>query len=301
MDINSAYDLYIDHLQYERGLGKHTLAAYRTDIADFIAFVTCSYDHCSINISDIDRIKCKKFIRYLNGRKKLMPSTVKRKISALNSFFRYFVNEGLLLRNPFDHIKTPQQERSLPIFLSTKELDKLINTVIKHPGRTGLRDLICISVLRYTGCRRNELLSLMWKDINLENGSIKLSGKGKKERLVPIHPDLELYLKKYKQETTANGLLIKGQENKKLSNSSLRKIIKKYLSLAGLEGKNITTHKIRHSFATELLDKGVDIRIIQQWLGHEDISTTALYTHVSFKHLSKVWNNNNFGAETDEN
>jgi site-specific recombinase XerD len=291
MEIDEDLELFLKYLKFERESSMNTLIAYKRDIKDFILYLSENHELEIVNVQDIDKAIARKYLEYLSVNKDLKGTTIRRKVYALNSFFSYLNNEGLLDNNPFQSIKMPKKRKSLPVFLSSCELDKLIAAAKKHPNKhLGLRDLICLGILRYTGCRRSELLNLIWEDIEISSGSIKFLGKGNKERLVPIHPLLKGLLLEYKSQYVCpmNDLVIKGQNGKRLSNTGLRKILNKYLDLAGII-KNITPHKIRHSFATELLSKGVDIRVIQQWLGHESISTTAIYTHVTFEQLSNVW------------
>ncbi|WP_203288155.1 tyrosine-type recombinase/integrase [Metabacillus sp. cB07] len=289
MDYVTALDNFITYLKFERESSSHTLSAYRRDILDFIDFLNVNTD---LEIIDVKKSICKDYVHHLYTIKNYKGNTVRRKIYAVNSFYNFLLDEEIISENPFRKVRLPNKRRNIPVFLTTQELDKLIFTAERHPNKTsGMRDLICISILRYTGCRRNELLNLKWKHINFIDGSIKFTGKGNKERLVPIHPKLMKYLQKYNLQSESNweGYIVKGQKNNKLSNSSLKKITEKYLVFSGLSNKSITPHKIRHSFASELLRNGVDIRLIQQWLGHEEITTTAIYTHVTFDQLKNVW------------
>lgn len=293
MNYNSILNNYISYLLYERGSSDLTVKAYKSDIKEFISFLSLKWDIDKFSFDNIDKKTGREFLANLTLEKKYKETTIRRKMYAISSFFNYLESEEIIKQNPFLKLKIPnKKKKSIPIFLSSMELDKLIFTTEKYSSKYGdLRDLICISILRYTGCRRNELLNLKWDDVNTDVGSIKFLGKGNKERLVPLHPYLQNYLVQYKENffNKKSNWVIKGQNQEKLSNSALRKILIKYLKLAGLNQKNITPHKIRHSFASELLNNGVDIRIIQQWLGHENISTTAIYTHVTFEQLSDVW------------
>lgn len=291
MEIEKCLEDYISYLKYEKAYSRHTIDAYKRDINDFILFLL-SIASDPIHPQQISKGLGRKYVEYLNVEKKLKSSTISRKIYALSSYLSFLEIEGVIENNPFQKLEMPKKLKTLPVYLNSDELDKLILVTEKHSNAVnGIRDLICISILRFTGCRRNELLCLKWKDIDTNMKSIRFLGKGNKERLVPIHPVLKDYLLCYKSQVInpKEGLIIKGQNENRLSDSGFRKILNKYLKLAGLDGKNITPHKIRHSFATELLSKGVDIRIIQQWLGHENISTTAIYTHVTLEHLSSVW------------
>ncbi len=289
MHYSVAIDQYLNYLKYERESSFHTVTAYKRDIIEFIFFIGLEVNSPLI---EIERKSTKEYLEYLHLKKNFKSATIRRKIYALNSFFSFLLDEGLIHSNPFIKLKMPARKRVIPIFLSTEELDKLVLTAEKFPNKnTGMRDLICLSILRYTGCRRSELLNLKWEDINISEAVIKFNGKGNKERLLPIHPKLISYLITYKLHCDANPqeVIVKGKNGNRLSNSSLKKITEKYLTLAGLNERKITPHKIRHSFASELLKNGNDIRIIQQWLGHEEISTTAIYTHVTFDQLRKVW------------
>lgn len=292
MNINKALDLYVQYLRYERESSPNTVIAYIRDIKDFIIFLSSKFGSVYLDIENVNKSIGRDYLGYLTEVKNLKGATIRRKIHALNSLFGFLEDEEIIEHNPFLKIKLPKKGKTLPVFLSSSELDKLIIAAEKNPNKNhGLRDLVCISILRYTGCRRNELLNLKWKNIDINQGFIKFFGKGKKERIVPIHPSLRNHLEVYKKHLKNHTieLVITGQDHQRLSNSGLSKILNRYLKLAGLDEKKITPHKIRHSFASELLRNGVDIRVIQHWLGHENISTTAIYTHVSFEQLSNVW------------
>lgn len=292
MELVKALDLFLKYLQYECNSSPNTICAYKRDIEDFISFISRSKRGNLFLVEKVTKNNGKDFLQYLTSTGKYKITTIRRKIYALQSFFKYLSQEDFISHNPFNTIRIPKKGQTLPVYLNSDELDLLIQIAEKYPNKySGKRDLIALCLLRYTGCRRNELLNLTWNDIDLANGSIKFIGKGNKERLVPIHPSLKKFIIKYSQQSNISGkeFVLTGRGGKNLSASGLRKILEKYLKLSGLSGRNITPHKLRHSFATELLKNGVDIRIIKEWLGHENISTTAIYTHVTFDQLSDVW------------
>jgi integrase/recombinase XerD len=226
-------------------------------------------------------------------KKRLNPKSIVRDLAALRTFFRFLIQEGILQNNPVEDLESPKVAKTLPEILSLKEIERILEEPnLKTP--LGIRDRAMLEILYATGMRVSELTHLMIQQVNLEGGYVLLYGKGSKERIVPLGSEamrwVDLYLK------GARGILSKGKESpflfinrsgKGMSRQGFWKNLRDYARRAGLH-KRITPHLLRHSFATHLLERGADLRSVQMMLGHVDISTTQIYTHVTGERLKKV-------------
>jgi len=281
---------FINHLVVERRLAKNTVDAYSRDIKRFINFFRLRSPK---DLSDIIRDDINNYLS--NFRKeKLLASSQARHLVSIKMFFRFLVNEELIEKNPTENIESPSLTRKLPETLSFEEVEKLLKKPDKnHP--LGLRDSAMIELLYATGVRVSELISLTINDINLEVGYIISMGKGSKQRIIPLGEEASLRLKNYLE--SSRPLLIKGKainelfvnrQGDKMTRQGFWKIIKKYAKAAGI-AKEISPHSLRHSFATHLLEGGADLRSVQKMLGHADISTTQIYTHIIKERLRTIY------------
>lgn len=284
-------DEFIYHLAVERGLAENTLVSYRMDLAGYISF--CRKRGLeSLEQADKDVIMSYLFQLQLDGRS---PATISRHLAAVRSFYRYVVREGILQKDPSTDLESPKLAQKLPRVLTTGEVDHLLSQpLIGEPA--GLRDKAMLELLYATGIRVSELVSLNLEHINIENGFIRCFGKGAKERIVPLGDVAARYLKEYlargrsKLNKSGNtSALFVNQHGRRLTRQGFWKIIKKYAGKAEIE-MEITPHTLRHSFATHLLENGADLRSVQEMLGHADISTTQIYTHLTRKKLKEVYN-----------
>jgi site-specific recombinase XerD len=228
-------------------------------------------------------------------------TTIARKLASIRSFFKYLIQIGELVSNPFEALRTPKQEKKLPHFLSISDVDVLLKTP-DCSNTMGLRDLAMLETLYSTGIRVSELVSLDDGDIDFFGGMIKVTGKGKKERIVPIGIHATKAIKEYlnsksqrkkeeKKKTSqasGNKPLFLNKYGNRLTARSVARTLDKYLKKSGI---NLLTspHTFRHSFATHLLDKGADLRSVQELLGHSNLSTTQVYTHVTTERLKSVY------------
>ena len=280
---------FLSYLRVEKGLSANTLNAYRRDLAKFAEFAAkrgLSLDQCThSNVID--------FLRTLYLRK-LDSRSVARHLVTIRHLFRFAFTEGLIKENPAANVAAPKFRRSLPEFLSVAEVDRLL----RQPDVSttlGLRDKAMIELLYSTGLRVSELCGLKAADIQLEAGCLRCLGKGNKERLVPVgRAALELvlqYLKKSRPEILrekASVYLFPTRIGTAMNRIAFWKILGAYGRKAGLR-KPLTPHMLRHSFATHLLDRGADLRSVQMMLGHADIATTQIYTHVVEERLKQVY------------
>lgn len=281
---------FINYLAVERGLAQNTLESYGRDLRQFQNYLMSS---------QIDIVKDSSrntILTYLNSlqTKGRAVSTISRNLAAIKSFYQYLVRERYLEKDPAANLESPKLEKKLPKILSISEVEELL----KQPNTytpTGLRDKAMLELLYATGIRVSELISLNISDVNLDMGYIKCYGKGAKERIVPLGSIaakcVQDYINKGRAKlvrTYEEAALFVNHHGNRLTRQGFWKIIKRYAREANII-KEITPHTLRHSFATHLLENGADLRSVQEMLGHADISTTQIYTHVTKNRLKEVY------------
>jgi integrase/recombinase XerD len=285
-------ETYLDHLRIERRLADHTVESYHRDLvklAQYAAGRRKSLEH--LDRQDLDR-----FVQELSGQG-LSPRSVGRAVAAVRSFFRFVTLERRREQNPAEDLQAPRAWPALPKFLSAEEVDRLIQTPDTSTIR-GLRDRALIELLYATGLRVSELVQLRVADVNFDQACLSCTGKGGKQRMVPIGDEASSWVRKYlstarpalagRKAQGAERLFINARGGRALSRVGFWKILKQYAKIAGL-GRTLSPHVLRHSFATHLLDRGADLRAIQLMLGHADLSTTQIYTHVLEARLRVVY------------
>ena len=307
---------FLNYLENERNLSSHTVRSYRADLFQFAQYVTCVEGYTTGNLTDLHQIEAEEvlpdshegierwvltadaaqlraFLSILvaTGYSK---STVARKIAALRSFYKFLVRVGTLDASPVSVIRTPKLPRSLPKYLEINQIDALFSA----PDRTtflGARDLAILETIYTAGLRVSELVGLNIEDLHEFDGVLRIRGKGKKERLAPIGTKAYqaiLHYLKVRRQTTAfalEGAMFINQRGTRLTDRSVRRKLNQYMKQAGIP-LNISPHTLRHSFATHMLDAGADLRSVQEMLGHENLSTTQIYTHLTTSKLKKVYN-----------
>ncbi|BAF59391.1 site-specific recombinase XerD [Pelotomaculum thermopropionicum SI] len=282
---------FIYHLAVERGLSENTLVSYRADLAKFISF--CAKAGLkSVEQAGRDTVMAYLFQLQLDGRS---TATISRHLASIRAFYRFAVGEGILPADPSSDLETPKPAQKLPRVLSVEEVDLLMG----QPGSgepAGLRDKAMLELLYATGMRVSELVSLNLEHVNLENGFVRCLGKGSRERIIPVGDVAVRWLKEYLERARyklskpgRTDALFVNQHGRRLTRQGFWKIIKKYARKAKIK-KVITPHTLRHSFATHLLENGADLRSVQEMLGHADISTTQIYTHLTRNRLRDVYN-----------
>jgi integrase/recombinase XerD len=280
---------FLHHLTVERGLAKNTLLAYGLDLRKFCRFLNGKGgDPRQVRQGEINE-----FARALS-RQGLSPKSIARTLNAVRMFYRYLVTEKIVDEDPTAAIRAPRTWKSLPRFLTLEEVDHLL--AAPDPAQPlGLRDAAMVELLYATGLRVSELVSLRLRDLNLDVGYLTCVGKGKKERLVPMGRAAIKRLRSYLDP--ARPVLLKGKSalaifvnsrGRAMTRQGFWKILKKYGRTIGLRGK-LSPHVLRHSFATHLLERGADLRSVQVMLGHADISTTQIYTHINRERLKKIY------------
>ncbi len=284
--MDSHADRFLNFLEAEKNASPHTIKNYRSDLREFFEFLGNS---CSLR--DINYLAIRKFLAFLKEKEDLK-STMSRKLACLKSFFKYLTREHLVEANPASSIVTPKRDRRLPSFLELNETERLIEAAEGEAWEIK-RDRAILETLYSSGIRVSELVGLDTPDIDLLSGLLKVRGKGKKERIVPIGSCADETIKAYRDSLpnrlsqSATPLFI-NHRGTRLTDRSVRRIILKYARKAQLQ-KKVSPHTLRHSFATHLLDRGADLRSVQELLGHEHLSTTQIYTHVTAKRLREVY------------
>lgn len=282
---------FIDSLAIEKGLALNTLISYERDLTYYLQFLGQRQIR---TIEESSRFDILAYLQKLQQEKKAS-STISRNITALRSFYQYLYREKMIDQDPSVNLDTPKIERRLPKVLTTREVELLLEQP-KGDDPASLRDKAMLEVLYATGIRVSELISLKKTDVNLTMGFIRCVGKGSKERMIPLGSKAIKSLERYL--TLGWAILSKGKESEALflnhlgtglTRQGFWKIIKKYAHEAGIT-KSITPHTLRHSFATHLLENGADLRAVQEMLGHADISTTQIYTHLTQSRIREVYN-----------
>ena len=289
MDENDLLDDYILYLQSVKKVSDHTLRAYSEDIVSFFNFLKrFSQDY---ELKYIDRFMVRSYLSQLHIQN-LSRSTIARKLSSLKSFFKYLVKNKIIRTNPFAGVKAPT-ERKLPIFLTREEVNALVESP-QGSSALQLRDRAIFETLYSTGIRISELVGMNERDTDLIGEVVKVRGKGKKERFVPLGSCAVEALTEY---IRCPGRMLKRRDRqavflnrfgKRITSRSVRRVFDKYIKRLALKTK-ATPHTLRHTFATHLLDAGADLRDIQELLGHKQLATTTIYTHVSTTKLKEVY------------
>jgi len=288
---NQLIEEFLAYLQFERGLADNTVISYRRDLNQFQIFI----DEHGLSVLDVTTASVRDFLETL-GRQEKHPAgaTMARKISVLRSFFKYLCRESLLDANPVTPIKPPKQGHKLPTVLNLAEVQMLLSQPSGNKP-AAKRDAAMMELLYSTGLRVSELIGLGIGDIDCEGGFVRCMGKGSKERIIPVgEPALaavQLYLtqaRPFLGKEVKSGNLFLNRFGKGLTRQSVHRILVGYARQAGIS-KIVTPHTLRHSFATHLLAGGADLRSVQEMLGHADVATTQIYTHVSRQRLRDIY------------
>lgn len=281
---------FLDYLKFERRFSQHTIISYHTDLTSFFDFLVTTYDYK--NLKEITHSHIRSWLAFLKEGK-LAAKSINRKISTLRSFYKFQVKQGLLLQNPMIKIIAPKNEKRLPQFVADKDIRRLLNSVEFTEDWQGKTDKLLISILYNTGIRLSELISLKPSSINFSNSSIKVIGKGNKERIIPVSADLLNEIKKYQKEwlsihdQSSNNLFV-GSKGKPLNPKAVYNTIKKYLTLVTTIEKR-SPHVLRHSFATHLSNNGADLNAVKELLGHTSLAATQVYTHNNISKLLEIY------------
>ena len=280
---------WLDHLRVERGLSPHTLVAYENDVRKLAAFA----DARGRTVLELGQAELAEYIAWLRGQG-LSPRSQARHVHSARGFYRFAVREGLVEGDPMENLRPPKAFRPLPRCLTAAQIEALLASP-RTDGPVGLRDRAMLEVMYATGLRASEVTSLETANVDLELGLVRVFGKGRKERLVPFGREAAQWVRRYLDGV--RGRLAKGRSSKvlflsnrggALSPTGLWGIVRRHAVAAGV-ARTLTPHVLRHSFASHLLERGADLRALQAMLGHSDISTTQIYTHVTRERLRQVY------------
>lgn len=282
-------EMFLNYISVEKGLAGNTIASYRDDLGLFIDFLARR------KIEALSKVSRNDITNFMLSQKEsgISSASISRRLAAIKSFFRFLVREKILKDDPTSLIDSPKLWKRIPDTLTLNEVEALLNAPDLR-DKQGIRDKAILETMYATGMRVSEASDLRPENINFDIGFLRCIGKGNKERVVPLGKKAMLSLKRYLD--VSRPLFLKGKENghlfvsrlgEKLSRQSIWKLIQRYASDAGIK-KHIKPHLLRHSFATHLLERGADLRSVQEMLGHANISTTQIYTHINKDRLKSI-------------
>ncbi len=276
---------FANYLSIEKNFSPHTLRAYAADLNELADFVG---DKDPKLVTHLD---LRRFLAELK-QKNLSKRTIVRKLAAVRSFFKFLFRERLIKVNPADSIFTPKLDKQLPEFLDAETTTRLV-TAPSESEPSGIRDRAILEVLYSTGIRVSELSGLDQEDVDLIAGAVKVRGKGKKERIALLGRQSQMAIRNYLGQRRSEGTLTRGAlflnaRGTRLTDRSVRRLVDKYVKKCSIEQK-ISPHSIRHSFATHLLNNGADLRSVQELLGHKNLSTTQIYTHLGSRRIKEIY------------
>ncbi len=292
---------FIESLVTERGYSDHTCRAYHKDLTDFFDFAAdylrprkVSQERpFAVALKQIDGIMIRGYLGFLHRKNK--KTTVARKLSAIRSFFKFLEKKGHISENPAQHVMTPKQDKTIPVYLSVDEMFRLLDS-IQTDTLLDLRNRAIFETLYSSGIRVSELTQMNLADVDFEGAVIRVLGKGNRQRMIPVGQKALTAIKAYRQllqkkggpGAAPDGPLFLNRFNKRLTPRSIARILKQLVNAVGLLTP-VSPHALRHTFATHMLDAGADLRAVQELLGHKSLSTTQKYTHVSIDHLMETY------------
>lgn len=285
---------FLRHLSLEKNASEHTVKSYREDLNQALTFFREQGGVRGQEPRQISTRHVRAYLAWLHEQQ-YSKATIARRMAAVRSWFRFLCRQGVVEGNPADGLRSPRQEKKLPHFLSEEDLNRLLE---KPPLGTplGLRDRAILETLYSAGVRVSELTGLNVEDVDLDSGLAVVRGKGKRERLAPLGRPALAALKRWlpwreevaKKKHRATPAVFLNKNGSRLTSRSVGRLLEKYLALAGLDPRT-SPHTLRHSFATHLLDRGADIRSVQELLGHRSLGTTQIYTHVTTSRLKESY------------
>jgi len=288
--MNKNINEFIVYLEYEKGYSNKTIISYEKDLELFNVFLK---ENKITKAEEITYNIIRKYLSFLHD-KNYTSTSISRKISTLRTFFKYALKQKYIKTNPITLISNPKKEKKLPKYLKYEEIERLLNC-IDTSTKEGIRNKLIIELLYSTGIRVSELVNIKLKDIKIKEKQITILGKGNKERIVLFGNEakkiLGQYINTYRDEfkgNVSNQYLLISKKGKPLSTNKIELIVKEVLKQSALK-LNISPHTLRHTFATHLLDSGADLKSVQELLGHENLKTTAIYTHVTNERLKNVF------------
>ena len=275
-------DSFLHYLKEELNYSEYTIKNYQLDLTDFFKYVNAS----NIDFLNIENIHVRGYLKYLDTCN-LKNTTISRRISALRTFYNYLLEKGFVKNNIFLNVKNPKLEKKLPNYLNYTEIEELLAS-IDTSNSEGLKRRLLIEMFYSTGCRVGEMVNVKISDIDFYNKTIKVMGKGSKERIVYYGDYASKYLEDYLKNKDRKEYLFTNKKGEKLTIEEVEYIVRDIMKHISIK-THVTPHTLRHTFATHLLNNGADIRTVQELLGHANLSTTGIYTHVSSDRLKDVY------------
>jgi integrase/recombinase XerC len=298
-DAGAALGAFLRHIADGRQLSPHTVAAYRRDLTQLVAFLDRYFEGDDWNWSGVDRLAMRAYLAHLS-RRGLTRRSIARKLSAARSFFRFLHREEIVEANPARLVRSPKLERTLPGWLTRAEVDRLFALAEARAGEGGfrpLRDLALLELFYSGGLRLAELQTLDMAALDMVGDQVRLRGKGRKERIVPLGRSAARAIRRYEPRRAEvlrkhpgadrQAVFVSGRGSR-LSGRQIQQIVREFLDKAAADS-GLSTHSLRHSFATHLLDGGADLLAVKELLGHASLSTTRIYTHTSKERLKRVY------------
>lgn len=286
-ELKSSIQDYLSYIQSEKNYSAHTFAAYKKDLFSLSDFLK-SEQKGKITPDLIRRKDVQNYLIHLS-QKGFDPASIQRKLSTLRSFFKYLQRRLKVKANPASSLEAPKRKKRLPRALSWPQVKSLLEPSLYQKEKEGLRDRAILELLYNTGLRLSEISSLRKGDIDFKTGEIKVLGKGNKERIVPIGENAAKILTGYlDSKNSKDDFIFSNKYGEKLGRRGIARVVKKYGAKV-IEEKKFSPHVLRHSFATHLLDEGANLLAVKEMLGHEKLSTTQIYTHLSLNRLKEVY------------
>lgn len=282
---------FLDFLRYEKRFSRHTVTAYQTDLTQFAAYLRQEYELADLRQATHPLIRS--WVVSLMSQD-LDPRTVNRKVACLRSLFKFLLRTHQVEANPMLRVKAPKMAKKLPEFVPEEALNRLLNNFEFEDNFGGVRDQLILETLYGTGIRLSELLGITDADLDLHGCTVRVTGKGDKQRLVPLNPSLLLVLERYRSARLAEfgpggGVLLRTDKGQPLYEKLVYRTVKRYLSQISTSAAHQHPHSLRHAFATHLLGKGADLNAIKELLGHASLAATQVYTHLSVDRLKSVF------------
>ncbi len=288
--LGNAIDQFLRHARDQRGLASHTQLAYETDLRDMLAYLSNGYSE-NLKLGDVSTLHAKDYIAHLRDDRDLKPKSVSRHLSSMRQFFDWCVQREYLDISPAENLRNPKTPKKLPHYLVTDEIGSLLRQPDKSDA-IGNRDYAILVTFLFTGMRLSELTGLNLEDLDLEGRAIRIYGKGSKERLVPPHrvvvEALENYIRNHRPATHGQPEpVFLSRKRTRMTSRMAGWVVRKAVRQAGLSQRT-TPHKLRHTFATQLLHRGANLLEIKELLGHNELATTSIYTHTNVDRLKKA-------------
>jgi integrase/recombinase XerC len=281
---------FLNYLKFEKRYSRHTVIAYENDLTNFLDYIQITYG--DLPLGQVTHSFIRSWLASLKD-EELKAKSINRKISCLKSFFKYQLRTGVIKQTPMSKVISPKNEKRLPYFVADREIENLFERIEFPDTWKGKTDRLLLSIFYNTGMRLSELVNLRDADVNHSGSSLKILGKGNKERIVPVSKELLQKIKNYQKERRynsiePNGYLLQNEKSKSLTQRVVYLIVKKYLSkVTTIEKKS--PHVLRHTFATHLTNNGADLNAVKELLGHSSLASTQIYTHNTIEKLKNIY------------